>query len=168
MRKSRKEGKQKMINLNHKIYVENERFCFGGYHPHELYLTDLESFCDVRLEKQPIERGYTRDVYRGEVIHYGRKMRGVFTKFHSGNGIVDVLYDCSEEFIKQIEKHQRERRFPIAMRTLVRYIYLISALPMGLCANYLLFHGRIFSFLTMFFYMLAMREIYNWTRNNIH
>ncbi len=157
-----------MINLNHKIYVENERFCFGGYHPHELYMTDLEGICDVRLEKQPIEEGYTRDMYRGGVIHHGRETRGEFTVFHSGNGRVETLYDCPEDLIKQIEMHQRARWFPIAMRTLVRYIYLISTLPMGLCANYLLFHGRISDFLAMLLYMLAMREVYNWMRNNIH
>ena len=156
-----------MMNLNHKIYVGHETSCFGGYQPRELYLTDLKDICDVRLDEQPAEEGYTRDRYRGEVIHHGKETQGVFTIFHSGNGRVEILYDCPEELREEIEEHQRNRWLPIAIRTLIRYTYLTSALPMGLLANYLLFHGRLLGFIEVFVSMLVMREIYNWVRNNI-
>lgn len=156
-----------MIKLENLQYFGHDNSFYGGYKPRELYLTDLKDICEVKLKDEPDEEGFTRDRYHGALIHHGDEITGVFTIFHSGNGRIEVLQDCPEDLRREIEQHQRKRWLPLSLRTLARYIYLTSAFPLGLYANFLLLRGMRKDFLIVFAVMLGIRRMYTEARNRI-
>ncbi len=152
------------LNVYFKKSLESKN---KGYKPFELYQSDLIGLCDIQLDKEPVVEGFTRDLYGGWMVIKDYRIRGLFMVFHGGNIRVESLEDCPEDIQMEIASRQRKRWFPASFRLLIRYIYQMSAVPLGCMVNWQLYKGNIRGVLILFCVMLCLRRIYTETRNRI-
>ncbi len=137
----------------------------GGF---DILGTDLKRFAEVVIDSDnPLSSVYTRDMCSGTVTYHGTEHKAVFFVFHSGNSKLLAYLEKDNGLSDAIARCRKERMWPQTLRTLIKYIYLVSGLPLGFCVLFLIMHAHFLRAALGFFMMLCLRWLYTGARNKL-
>lgn len=138
----------------------------------DTYLSELSAYgCDVTLHEPPEADKATRTYYRGELTYNGLSYPCrliLFKSSDTGNmQLVSVDAAGCAPLLALIEMHKESHRFPLMIRTIIRWMYYLM-LP-ALCAIWYwnFFHLRFGSCIIGFVLMIFVRLLYVVARDTL-
>lgn len=134
---------------------------------HDTYFSEIEKDgCEIMLDEPPIGSGFTRSYHSGCIRYLDSIYRAKLVKFDSGNiQILSILADEPAPLLSLIEAHKKKHRFPLALRTLCRYVYYLASPLIGIMCFWFFLHGMWGGFFKGFLMMTVLRFFYTEGRN---
>lgn len=138
------------------------------YQLHDVLMTDLKPLgCMLTLDRCMV-KNFSRDYYKGHILFDGESLPADCISFVSGNVQISTIEgEKAEELYQLICNRQQKRRFFLAVRKLIFYLYYMASFSIGTVGFCCIVTLHVKGAFLAFFMLVGLRLLYTFSRNHI-